>query len=260
LVFLLWQLCLKFTIGNLQATQQRQQRAQLSDLDRQLNQFSFIPKLLAEDVEIRAAVLNPGDATALSANKRLANTREDSGLDVAFLMDKTGLTVASSNWSDPVSFVGVSYSFRPYFKNASLGSSSTFFAVGATTGIPGYFIAEPIAADGVVHGVIVAKVSLDVLIESWLELPYDSVVIDEFGGVILSSREDLLYRPTRQFAQEQIAQLDSERRYQLRESAITVNSDGGPMMSTFCFDSRCKPSRGNYSALFIKVRSNAAPC
>jgi len=227
LVFLLWQLCLKFTIGNLQATQQRQQRAQLSDLDRQLNQFSFIPKLLAEDVEIRAAVLNPGDATALSANKRLANTREDSGLDVAFLMDKTGLTVASSNWSDPVSFVGVSYSFRPYFKNASLGNSSTFFAVGATTGIPGYFIAEPIVADAVVQGVIVAKVSLDVLIENWLELPYDSVVLDEFGGVILSSREDLLYRPTRQFTPEQIAQLDSERRYQLRESAITVNSDGG---------------------------------
>jgi len=125
-----------------------------------------------------------------------------------------------------VSFVGVSYSFRPYFKNASLGSSSTFFAVGATTGIPGYFIAEPIVANEVVQGVIVAKVSLDVLIESWTELPYESVVVDEFGGVILSSREDLLYRPTRPFTQAQIAQLNSERRYQLRKTAIAVNSDG----------------------------------
>jgi len=77
LVFVLWQLCLKFTIGNLQTTAQRQQRAQLSDLDRQLNQFSFIPKLLAEDVEIREAVLRPGDTSALAANLRLAKTRRD---------------------------------------------------------------------------------------------------------------------------------------------------------------------------------------
>jgi len=220
--FLLWQICLKFTVESLQSSQQRQQRVQLADLDRQLNQFSYIPKLLAEDMAIRAAVLNPGDATALLANIRLANTRRDSGLDVAFLMDNTGLTLASSNWANPVSFVGVNYSFRPYFQNASRGTGSTFFAVGATTGIPGYFIAEPIVSDGVVQGVIVVKVLLDILVESWSELLYDSVVVDEFGGVILASREDLLYRPTRPFTDAQIAQLQSERRYKLRNIAINV--------------------------------------
>jgi len=193
---LLWQLSLSYTVTKLQETQQRRQSAQLADLDRQLTQFSFIPKLLSGDVEIRQALVATSGKSIDAANRRLQRTRQDSGLDVAFLLDRSGLTIASSNWSDTLSFVGISYSFRPYFKNAVKGRSATFFAVGATTGIPGYFIAEPVTENSTVVGVVVAKVSLDVLVDAWDTLLYDSLVVDEFGGVILSTREDLLYTPT----------------------------------------------------------------
>jgi two-component system C4-dicarboxylate transport sensor histidine kinase DctB len=216
----LWQLCLWYTISDVQASQQRQQRAQLVDLDRQLNQFSFIPKLLSEDIEIREALLSPGDGTVHSANMRLSRTQLDSGLDVAYLLDDTGMTVASSNWSETLSFVGVSYSFRPYFQNAIEGQGATFFAVGVTTAIPGYFIAQPVVSDGEVLGVVVAKVELEVLVDSWSQLPYESVVTDEFGVIILSTREDLLYTPTLSLFPEQVKQLKQERRYQLKESTV----------------------------------------
>jgi two-component system C4-dicarboxylate transport sensor histidine kinase DctB len=216
----LWQLCLWYTISDAQASQQRQQRAQLVDLDRQLDQFSFIPKLLSEDIEIREALSTPNSRTLLSANMRLSRTQQDSGLDVAYLLNGSGLTVASSNWSDALSFVGVSYSFRPYFKNAIKGQGATFFAVGVTTGIPGYFIAQPVVLKGEVLGVVVAKVELGVLVDSWSQLPYESVVTDEFGVIILSTREDLLYTPTLTLRPEQVKQLQAERRYQLKKSTV----------------------------------------
>lgn len=216
----LWQLCLWYTISDVQASQQRQQRAQLTDLDRQLNQYSFVPKLLSEDVEIRKALSSPTSSAVLAANERLAHTQQNSGLDVAYLLDKSGLTVASSNWSDAVSFVGVSYSFRPYFKTAIKGRGATFFAVGVTSGIPGYFIAQPVVVNAEVLGVVVAKVELEVLVDSWSQLPYESVVTDEFGVIILSTREELLYTPTFSLRPEQVDQLNEERRYQLRKSTV----------------------------------------
>ena len=217
---LLWQACLSYTRSQTGQSQQRLQRVQLVELDRQLNQFSFIPKLLASDVEIRQALLGGDEQSLLAANQRLSRTQRDSGLDFAYLLDRQGVTIASSNWADPVSFVGVDYSFRPYFQNAINGQSATFFAVGVTTGIPGYFIAEPVTAEGSLEGVVVAKVALGVLVDGWSQLPYESVVSDDVGTIILSTREDLLYTPTEPVSAAQAVQLSRERRYDLQPSLL----------------------------------------
>ncbi len=217
---LLWQACLSYTRSKTGQSQQRLQRVQLVELDRQLNQFSFIPKLLASDVEIRQALLSGDDQSLLAANQRLSRTQRDSGLDFAYLLNRQGVTIASSNWADPVSFVGVDYSFRPYFQNAISGQSATFFAVGVTTGIPGYFIAEPVTTNGTLEGVVVAKVALGVLVDGWSQLPYESVVSDDVGTIILSTREDLLYTPTEPVSAAQAVQLSRERRYDLQPSLL----------------------------------------
>lgn len=219
-LMLLWLACLSYTRSQTGQSQQRLQRVQLVELDRQLNQFSFIPKLLASDVEIRQALLGGDEQSLLAANQRLSRTQRDSGLDFAYLLNRQGETIASSNWADPVSFVGVDYSFRPYFQNAINGQSATFFAVGVTTGIPGYFIAEPVTAEGRLEGVVVAKVALGVLVDGWSQLPYESVVSDDVGTIILSTREDLLYTPTEPVSAAQAVQLSRERRYDLQPSLL----------------------------------------
>lgn len=201
-------------------------QTQLGELDRQLEQYSFIPKLLSRDSQIRSALQRNSPTMIELANERLFETQQVSGLEFAFLLNTKGLTIASSNYSESVSFVGINYSFRPYFQQAITGRSATFFAVGATTGIPGYFVAEPVQVAQQVIGVVVAKVDLDVLVENWRSLPEESLVTDENGVVILSTREELLYTPTTPLSLSDKAQLKDERRYQLRSPVLqALNAD-----------------------------------
>ncbi|MQT71608.1 sensor histidine kinase, partial [Pseudomonas sp. FSL R10-0071] len=60
------------------------------------------------------------------------------------LMDHTGLAVAASNWNTANSYVGHNYAFRPYFKQTLVEGTGSFYAVGVTSGIPGYFLSSAI--------------------------------------------------------------------------------------------------------------------
>ena len=117
---------------------------QAKELDRELTQLSILPRLLSLDPRMTNALTGEDHLSIRIANEALATSRNQSGVSFAFLMNADGDTIASSNWRDPVSFVGQNYKFRPYFSGALQGRRSTFFAVGATTGVPGYFIAEAI--------------------------------------------------------------------------------------------------------------------
>ena len=90
--------------------------------------------------------------------------RSRSTLDAAvcYLMDRSGKTIASSNRNAPDSFVGQSYAFRPYFKQAMKGITGRYFAVGVTSKAPGYYVSRPVRASrGRANlGVAVVKVSL----------------------------------------------------------------------------------------------------
>lgn len=219
---IIWHLNYAYIESRALDTQDELLQTQFGELDRQLDQYSFIPKLLSGDALIIDALLAASRSAVDSANKRLFDTQQDGGLEFAFVLDTEGLTIASSNYSQDVSFVGVSYSFRPYFKQAITGQSATFFAVGATTGIPGYFMAEPVKVAQQVVGVVVAKVDLDVLVESWQSQPHDSMVTDEFGVIILSTRGEYLYTPTLALSTLDKDQLQLERRYQLRAPVLEL--------------------------------------
>ena len=52
-----------------------------------------------------------------------------SGAAFVCLMDEGGTTLAASNWREPLSFVGVNYGYRPYFRGAVEGRETIFFAV-----------------------------------------------------------------------------------------------------------------------------------
>ncbi len=187
--------------------------AQVSELDQRFEQLSFIPKLLSDDAHILNGIADRSAANILLANQRLSKIQLESGLDFAFLLDKDGNTIASSNWNDEISFIGKNYGFRPYFINAMKGAKATYFAVGATTGIPGYFIAEPVLQQGEVAGVVVAKMALTAPVDTWKSLAHDSAVLDEYGVIILTTDENLLYKPTRAITAQETAAIQSERRY-----------------------------------------------
>ena len=59
----------------------------------------------------------------------------------------------SSNWRRADSFVGENYAFRPYFRAALAGGAGKFFAVGATTRVPG--LSRPSSRSGSASSTVV---------------------------------------------------------------------------------------------------------
>jgi len=207
-----------------QTDEAEQARGQLSlytrSLTAEIERFSHLPSVLALDpFVIRAA--QGADRDVLNA--RLAVVANNAGLDAIYLMDRGGNTVAASNFNLPTSFLGQNYNFRPYFQVALAGQQGTFFGIGATTSLPGYFIANPVMGPtGDVAGVIAIKINLGVLEQSWSESGAHVLVADENGVVVLTSAPEWRYQlltplqddqrqaitQTRQFGDEPLSLLD----------------------------------------------------
>ena len=128
-------------------------------------------------------------------DRRLESFTREAGIDAIYLMDRQGLTIAASNWSEPKTFLGNNYGFRSYFKAALTGLRGVFFAIGATTQEPGYFIAEPIYGGlGRIAGVVALKVDLTPLTHAWREGGETLLAVGPRGVAILTSNPDWTYR------------------------------------------------------------------
>jgi len=199
-----------------------QLQGKAAELDTQLTRFAVVPRLLAKNPNVIDAlkIVASGEADELqvqTANVTLNHAQLDSGAAFTFVLDLEGTTVAASNYAAEVSFVGVNYGFRPYFKQALQRQESTFFAVGATTGVPGYFVANPVLDNNRIVGVVVVKFELAGLFDSWKLAPYEWLAVDEFGVVILSTELDYLYLPTKDLDPPALEKIASDRRYRLTD-------------------------------------------
>ena len=236
-----------FELKRVAIVQTRSNTAHVAELDRQIERLSFIPRLLSDDATILRTIEDTSSVNIDLTNRRLQTAQQESGLDFAFLMDTDGITIASSNWDNEVSFVGKNYSFRPYFKEAIAGGTSTYFAVGATTGIPGYFIAEPILIDSTVKGVVVAKMALSAPVDTWKAQDFETVVLDEYGVVILASKDELLYQPTRPLSTSEINEIQDERRYPI--SQLTTSESPTPFFRFRSYSSKLLSEPWRYMTL-----------
>lgn len=197
--------------------QQQQLSANVTDLKQLLRQFAVLPAILASDPRL-SQVLSAADANNKNVLQeqanlilRLATRRSDAAF--AFLMDTSGLTVAASNFDQEISFVGRNYGFRPYFTKAVAGNKASYFAVGATTGIPGYFVSEPVKHNGNIIGVIAVKLEPQKLPVSWNVENSIALVTDDLGVAILSTDDRLLYNRTKTLDAQAIQLINNERRY-----------------------------------------------
>ena len=167
-----------------------------SALSSLLERHESLPRIVAIDPRV-ADVLARADAPAsrAAANAYLEAIAQRGGLLAAFVIDRSGLTLASSNWNTPQTFVGRNYGFRPYFRDALAGDVGRFYAIGNTTSEPGYFIAAPVHGGGQVQGVVVVKVDLQRLQDASPAQAESVAVADAFGVIFLASDASLRYRP-----------------------------------------------------------------
>lgn len=162
-----------------------------------VEKHDFLPHAAARHPDVQLLLQAPGDA-ALRArvNAYLADLQATTGATALFLIDRDGLTIASSNWNLPTSYVGESYRQRPYFEDAVAGRRGLFYGLGLTTGQAGMFIAEPVRARQAttgVTGVMVVKISLDPLEAAWRRGVNPVVLRDSRGVVFLSGVPEWLF-------------------------------------------------------------------
>lgn len=172
----------------------KQMELYLRSLNETLRQHQHMPFVLAGDPRYSSA-LDPG-AVDSETNVRLSELARQAKLEAIYLMDASGVVLAVSNAGQPNSFLGQNYGFRPYFKEALVGQRSDYFAIGATSGRPGYFVAEPVAfASGSQQGVIAIKLDVSELQSSWESDTETVVAINKDNVIVLASNPDWLYRP-----------------------------------------------------------------
>ncbi len=159
-----------------------------ASLDAELLRFESLPAVLARHPVLPALLADPDDAgLRAQANALLEDVNARTGAAMLYLIGPDGDTLAASNWRRADSFVGENYAFRPYFRAALAGGAGKFFAVGATTRVPGFFIAHPVRNAAAVAGVLAVKVELTQLEGTWAESGESVMVVDRHGVVALSS-------------------------------------------------------------------------
>ncbi|WP_192984307.1 ATP-binding protein [Pseudomonas sp. EggHat1] len=180
-----------------------------------VERFSSVPEVLALDSDIRSLLRAPHDRQLrLALNQRLERLNAAAGSTVLYLLDAQGETLVASNWRDWSSFVGNNYAFRPYFQNALRDGGARYFAVGVTTGIPGYFLSHVVRDDkGELLGVLVVKLELEDLQREWVGQPGVLMVADSYQVVILSNKPIWRFRALQPLNEQARAELVEVRRY-----------------------------------------------
>lgn len=177
----------------------------------EVNRLRAVPDVAAEDARIRNALAEDGPLQ--DANAYLETVSVHAGVDDLFLINASGQTIAASNWNRPDSFVGHNYAFRPYFQQAITTGHGQFYAIGVTTGVPGFFLSTRVTAGDVV-GVLVVKLDLQPLQETWRAANANVTLADENEVVFLSARPDWQYRPLLQLDDAVLAQIEVTRAYE----------------------------------------------
>ncbi|MEO0637917.1 MAG: ATP-binding protein [Pseudomonadota bacterium] len=164
-------------------------------LERSIDRYRYLPSILAQDDAVATAALAAGHSPAVS--RRLEAFSEVSGLEAIYIMNAVGDVLATSNHAATVSFLGQNYGFRPYFVDAMAGEVGEYFAVGATTGRPGYFIAAHIgsgsAEAGAKAGVVAVKLDVAELQAGLVSSEAPVLVSNSDDIIVLSSEPSLLY-------------------------------------------------------------------
>ena len=176
-----------------------------------INRVSHLPRVVVSHPHT-AAMLRDGSRIDLM-NRYLKTVSDKADSAALYILDDEATTVAASNFDTPESFVGNNYRFRRYFLDAVDHGQATFFAIGVTTGRPGYFLSEAIVENDKVLGVAVVKVEFKELLEAWRGAGEHVLITDEDDVTVLASDSRYLYKPLKTLPAERLKQMRESRKF-----------------------------------------------
>lgn len=146
-----------------------------------------LPLLLADDQQVREALLSARDESVSTLDRKLEKLVAGTRASVLYVTGKDGIAIASSNWQEPLSFVGNDYSFRDYFRRAMESGTAEHFALGNVSNHPGLYISRRVGNNVSPLGVVVVKMEFDRLESDWRDAGRPVYVTDEHGIVLITS-------------------------------------------------------------------------
>lgn len=190
-----------------------------SSVSGELERFSHLTYVLARDPFVIETAKGRGTD---QLNARIRDFAARAGLDAIYLIDLDGLTIATSNAQEPSSFIGHNYAFRPYFQDALSGVQGRFYAIGATTGLPGYFMADAVYdTTGEMLGVLAIKINISGLEDNWVSSGERVFLANRDGVVLLASDPSWRYRV--------LSPLSAERRQEIVDVRQFAGQDLAPL-------------------------------
>lgn len=152
-----------------------------------------------------------------AANQVLDRYKKAGGIDVVYVMNKDGVTIATSNRNDSDSFFGKNYNFRTYFSNAIAGNPSTMFAIGVTSKKAGYYSSNPVYNEtNEIVGVVVVKSNLNIIEENLIN--YGTMFLVSPEGIIFLSGDS-------KFSLKSISPISLEEKRLIQKSKLYGSSN-----------------------------------
>ncbi|WP_070884775.1 ATP-binding protein [Pseudomonas argentinensis] len=276
-------LCLSAYLAERQAERQRlaeassqaqeQLAAYAGTLQTLIDRYRALPAVLALDPELVEALQSPlTPVLQHRLNLKLEAINAAAHSSTLQVMNADGLGVAASNWRLPTSYVGHDYSFRPYFSEAREHDTGRFYAVGVTSGIPGYFLSHAVRdGRGRFLGTVVVKLEFPGIEQAWSQSPHVLLVSDRQGITFIANRPAWRYRElqpisaavretlaaTRQYDRKPLAPLRYQQRQSLADDGRLVRVSDRELAGDYLWETRELASEDWTLHLLLDTRSLA---
>lgn len=186
-----------------------------------LGRFEKIPDVLAKHPLLQEVLQTPDNGNRDRLNLLLEEIGGVTQTSAIYLIDKAGLTLAASNWQSERTFIGMDFSFRPYFQQAIEGQSARYYAVGLTSNKRGYYFSSPVMRNGEVVGVIVVKISIDEIENQHKEavgdIDYNFLIVAPDDVVFISDKSEWRLKTIGSISDKKAQHLKYSPRYSGRE-------------------------------------------
>ncbi len=221
LVLVMWQaaqLARDQALQSLQQDAENELRLSAAGLTGHLSRNDYLPQLLASREVVQRFLAAPERQDAMPLNRLLDSFRATADVSDVYLLDRHADTLAASNWHLENTFIGQNYGFRSYFSDAIAGGQGRFYGLGVQSLERGYYFSSPVWLDDTQpdsrpDGVMVVKVLLDAVEESWADQDAELLVTDEDDIIFMASRAELRMTSLHPLSAEERQALLATRRY-----------------------------------------------
>lgn len=126
----------------------------------EIGRYADLPKQVASS-DLLQSLLSELPGSTEQLNQYLFQLQRSADVADLYLVNPSGIVIASSNANGRIYYLGRDFGFRPYVQDALAGQDAQYYALGHTSERRGYYYSVPVRIQGKILAVMVAKVDLE---------------------------------------------------------------------------------------------------